>query len=90
MFKLKKYNLSFFNDNKYWSQGTSIRFKEFEYSPIPGPGNYNVEGFADNLLNKNSKLVKYRESLHINSKKNSIEKKIINDQIDENQNETEN
>lgn len=67
-----------------------MRFKEFEYSPIPGPGNYKIEGFADELLKKNEKLVKYRESLSNDSKKNSIEKRNSKENIDENQNESDN
>ncbi len=67
-----------------------MRFKEFEYSPIPGPGNYKIVDFADDLLKKNEKLVRYRESLSNDSKKNSIEKRKSIEVIDENQNEYEN
>ena len=65
-----------------------MRFKEFEYSPIPGPGNYKIEGFADDLLKKNAKLV--RDSFSPEAKNKSLEKKDSKDKIDETGNEYEN
>lgn len=72
------------------SQGTSVRFNDFEYSPIPGPGNYKIEGFAEDLLKKNAKLVKGRKSFSPDEKTKSLEKKNTIDKIDETGDEYEN
>lgn len=79
-----------FNEIYYISQGTSVRFGDFQYSPIPGPGNYKIEGFADDLLKKNSKLFRNRIDGQNSSKENSLDKRNSIDKIEENQNEYEN
>jgi hypothetical protein len=50
-----------------------VRFKDFEFSPIPGPGKYKVKGFAEEALEKamkyNSIINNPSSILNINKKK---------------------
>ena len=41
--------------------GTGKRFKDFEYSYVPGPGMYKIRGFSDDLLLQTEKLMKNRK-----------------------------
>ena len=35
--------------------GVSKRFKEFEYSYVPGPGTYKLKGFSDIVIQESQK-----------------------------------
>jgi hypothetical protein len=41
--------------------GTGRRFKEFEFSYIPGPGMYKLRGFSDDVLLEAEKRLKMRK-----------------------------
>jgi hypothetical protein len=41
--------------------GTGKRFKDLEYSYIPGPGMYKIRGFSDDILLQAEKLMKNRK-----------------------------
>lgn len=42
--------------------GTGKRFKDFEYSYVPGPGMYKIRGFSDDLLLQTEKLMKNKKN----------------------------
>ena len=43
--------------------GRSVRFRDFEYSKITGPGNYKIKGFSDDVIKKNLKYLNAQSPL---------------------------
>ena len=74
----------------FFSQGLAERFRDFEYSQIPGPGQYGRKGFAEEAYEKATKYnsVVNDPSSIICYRKKKDEVKI--DNIEENSNENEN
>jgi hypothetical protein len=73
----------------FLSQGTSIRFKDFEFDTIPGPGYYKIKGFSDETIEK---ATKFKNISNSPNKQNNMSDSIIKKfdaggNIEENKNE---